>query len=324
MEEAYDRKGKRVVPIATAVELCLSGSHDRHHDFDCADENCHAPVLISSFDVTNEREPYVASCRQKSCHDARCGCRGVNAATPGDCHVVGCEYYEPASGGVKGGPKVVKAVTMHLIAPEGLATSRTGAKSPRSAENTGARTIKFEKGNFTLFTLVDWLQYQSPATIARMTITLDKETGLLIDLFSRVADLDVKTPAAAEYRTDKRQVYFGYASLRVLAPESIRLQFRSHIRWDGVERPVSLFTSERQFRATQKRQRLQRMIDDIKASGSGQCFAFVLGRLRPDVKTPFINVELGRGLEEVLLFPQAAAGKWFDFERCYERIRGIV
>jgi hypothetical protein len=74
---------------------------------------------------------------------------------------------------------------------------------------------------------------------------------------------------------------------------------------------------------TRKRQRFARMIASIQDSATPRhCYAFVLGKVNARHPT-FLNLVLGRGLEEVLLFPAASAGRWLPFEQIYKQVNGI-
>lgn len=324
VEEAYSRRLKQVVTIAEAVDLCISGTDDKHADFDCADLRCRdVPVLISSYSSTNTREPYVATCKQHSCHQTRCACGGGNAENPVLCHHDECEYIEPSGEGGEKRKNVVKAITMRLLAPEGLAIPR---KSSGGRHAPASPSLRFQSGNFTLFNLVDWLKYQNPATIAGMRLNFENQEQALVDIFSQPRDLRVNGIDAVGYREQAREIYFGPAKIDLAkAPDTVRVQFDGNITWEGDPRPVSLFTNVSQLHATRKRQRFERMMAQIAASPSpNRCYAFILARINPYANKVFINLELGRGLEEVLLFPASAAVDWAHFDMLYRRTRALM
>lgn len=71
--------------------------------------------------------------------------------------------------------------------------------------------------------------------------------------------------------------------------------------------------------------RFENMRSEIaQGSAPDRRFAFVLGSINPDKHQTFLNVDLGRGLEAVLLFPVSEAGKWLGFEGVWGRFRGTA
>jgi hypothetical protein len=223
LDEAYDRKVGRVVSIAEAVSACLSDVAD--HEFDCADDRCHAPVVVSSYMPTNKREPYVASCKMFACHKASCACVGKDAGNPVLCHVPDCEYLEDSSPGFHRGGRLARAAHLVLVAPTAIhVASRQGVGSRPISHR-----VRVKSGNFTLFKLVSFLGHwaaASPHSVAATMLKFEKRALLLPQWFCRPEDLAVNAAAANERET-QRYIYFGFASFSCTDPSGVEARVRA-------------------------------------------------------------------------------------------------
>lgn len=325
MDELYDIKAGRVVPVVQAVMNCRAGGDP--HDYDCPDLTCGVPALLASFGPTNQREPYGTTCKVAACHSARCSCTGTGATNPLGCHVDGCEYAEPSASGTRRGGKSVPAANLTLQAPTEIhVPGHSGGGGGPSTHR-----IRIESGRFTLYKLVTFLEFwarYAPADVARTVLQFDGKVLTIPRWFVRPMDMSVTSDVRMNEVQEQRYIYFGFAKFRDIDATrgKVRVQFNRHVDWNGTGRPLSLFTDESQFNLTRKRQRFARMVQEIKASPTpDRCYAFVLGSVNPDRDRSgrFLNLDLGRGLEEVLLFPAKDASRWLDFERVYKRVNGV-
>lgn len=194
MDEAFSRTLQKPVPIALAATLCLDGADP--HDYKCADERCDAPVQAASFKPANIREPYFATCKQITCHDDHCHCKGKDAATPIVCHHSLCEYVERTASLESGKGKVAKAAELTLVTPTEFVIRlpeemRGGGRGP-SREHR----IRMEGGSFTLFSLVTWLTIWQPDEAVRLQLRFGDRTMPIGQWFRRPQDF-VATDARA-------------------------------------------------------------------------------------------------------------------------------
>ncbi len=200
---------------------------------------------------------------------------------------------------------------MGLSQPSANPISSHGVKS-------SSAPVQAQRENLTLFALVDAVSRWSQSEIASSLLKVDGIDEPLLSWFRRPEEI-VQSTSGIDLETT-RIIVFGFAWLDIGREVDLAvLRWDGKADWFGQRRAVSLFVTADHRRKTRKKQRFERMVSDVASSQrEHKCYAFALGELKPAKNGPYLNVRLAGGLEEVIIFPIAFAGKWLRFEHAYK------